>query len=138
MSVPFQFKNYKFDYVKIDLSNKNTGKSGITIDVKGVFYKDTSKYDLEFTVKVINALETKEVAKPYIEIRCLGTFEFEEASNLSEIPDFFYPNSIAIIFPYVRAYVSLVTNQSNNKPIILPTMNLTGLRETLIKNTIEI
>ncbi|EXZ22215.1 pretranslocase subunit SecB family protein, partial [Bacteroides fragilis str. S13 L11] len=54
---------------------------------------------------------------------------------LAEIPNFFYPNSIAILFPYVRAFVSTLTLQANIKPILLPTLNLSSLQDTLRENT---
>ena len=52
-----------------------------------------------------------------------------------EIPDFFYPNSLAIIFPYIRAFVSTLTLQANVRPIVLPTVNLMGLTDMLRKET---
>lgn len=48
----------------------------------------------------------------------------------------FYANSIAIVFPYIRAFISTVTLQANLvSPILLPTMNLTSLGERLMNNT---
>lgn len=53
----------------------------------------------------------------------------------NEIPNYFYANSLAIIFPYIRAFVSTITLQSNMHPIVLPTVNLMGLSEKLKRNT---
>ena len=36
-----------------------------------------------------------------------------------DIPDYFYPNSLAIVFPYVRSFVSSVTLQANIESPIL-------------------
>ena len=55
--------------------------------------------------------------------------------EFNDIPGFFYPNSIAILFPYIRAFVSTLTLQANVTPIVLPTLNLTNLQEKLKKNT---
>lgn len=41
---------------------------------------------------------------------------FESARTLEDIPDYFYANSIAILFPYVRAFVSTVSLQANIPP----------------------
>ncbi|MBK7039827.1 MAG: protein-export chaperone SecB [Bacteroidetes bacterium] len=57
---------------------------------------------------------------------------------LVEIPTFFYKNCIAIIFPYLRAFLSTLTLQANVKPLILPLMNLSGLEKPLIENTVLI
>ncbi len=66
---------------------------------------------------------------------CVSQFQFAESLKLEDIPPYFYVNSIAIIFPYVRAFISTVTLQSNIPPIVLPTMNLTELAVPLKKNT---
>lgn len=58
--------------------------------------------------------------------------------ELKDIPDFFYANSIAIIFPYIRAFVSTLTLQANIPPIVLPTLNLSQLRTILRDNTQEV
>lgn len=70
-------------------------------------------------------------------INCKGLFEFKNVETIEDIPDFFYKNSIAILFPYVRAYISLVTTQANVPGIILPTYNLSNLEEKLRNNTTE-
>jgi preprotein translocase subunit SecB len=72
---------------------------------------------------------------PFAEILCIGIFKFENSINFEEIPDYFYRNCIAILFPYVRAYLSIVTTQANVPGIMLPTMNLSSLEKTLRQNT---
>lgn len=73
----------------------------------------------------------------FVEVNCFSEFIFSEQINLCDIPGFFYPNSIAIIFPYIRAFISTLSLQANMNPIILPTMNLTSLQEELKNNTTE-
>lgn len=58
--------------------------------------------------------------------------------KLEEIPTFFYPNSLAILFPYVRAFVSTLSLQANVRPVMLPTINLMGLTDRLRAQTIQI
>ena len=72
-----------------------------------------------------------------ITVRCKAVFEFKEPLSLKDIPSFFYPNSIAILYPYVRAFVGTLSLQSNIKPIMLPTLNLSGL-EGILKNQTKI
>ncbi|CAM4366664.1 hypothetical protein AQBE111736_13510 [Aquirufa beregesia] len=45
---------------------------------------------------------------------------------------------MAILFPYLRAFISLVTLQINIPPLILPTLNLSSLEADLRKNTFNI
>ncbi|WP_415711111.1 protein-export chaperone SecB, partial [Aquirufa beregesia] len=74
----------------------------------------------------------------FIEIECNGIFGFKENTTFEQIPDFFYNNSMAILFPYLRAFISLVTLQINIPPLILPTLNLSSLEADLRKNTFNI
>ena len=128
----FSIINYQFDKVSIDLSNHKNSNLSTSFDTNGIFITEESIYELTFVVKVFNQ-EDRE--NPFVSVRCKGIFKFENVSTLDEIPDFFYKNSIAILFPYVRAYISLVTTQANVPGIILPTYNLSNLEEGLRKNT---
>lgn len=73
----------------------------------------------------------KSEAKAVFRVTCRAVFELTS----DELPEFFYANSIAIIFPYVRAFISTVSLQANVPSIVLPTMNLSSLRETLAQST---
>lgn len=55
--------------------------------------------------------------------------------TIADIPEYFYPNSLAIVFPYVRAFVSTITLQANVQPVVLPTINLMGITEELKEQT---
>jgi preprotein translocase subunit SecB len=72
-----------------------------------------------------------------VEVECVGFFSFENVNSFDEIPDFFYRNCIAILFPFVRAYISMITVQANVPGIMLPTLNLTSLEAALKQNTIQ-
>ena len=71
-----------------------------------------------------------------IYVNCIADYKFEDIHSLEDIPEYFYANSIAILFPYVRAFVSTVTLQANIRPIVLPTYNVSPLQDMLIKNTV--
>ena len=84
-----------------------------------------------FTVRIDLQLSSNE--ESVIQLRSEATFRF--TSETAELPEYFYANSIAIVYPYIRAFCSLMTTQSNNTPIILPVLNLTQLGEELKQNT---
>ena len=129
----FSIINYQFDKVNIDLTNHKSREVSLSFDTQGVFIKENSTYELIFSVKAT----TKDEVSPFVAVQCKGIFKFENVFIIEEIPDFFYRNSIAILFPYVRAYVSLITTQANVPGIILPTLNLSNLEEGLRKNTTQ-
>ena len=61
---------------------------------------------------------------------------FENKEGLENLGKFFYINAPALLFPYIRAYISTLTNLSGFEPINLPTLNMTRLGDDLKKNTI--
>lgn len=61
-----------------------------------------------------------------IVVKAIGIFEFDR-----DLPDkhkeiFFNSSAPAILFPYIRAYITSLTALSGIQPIILPTINLSG------------
>lgn len=128
----FSIVNYQFDKVTINLVNHKKPELSINFTCNGVYSQVDSTYELTFSVSVFNP-----DSEPFASIRCIGTFQLDNVSDFDEIPDFFYPNSIAILFPYVRAYLSLVTTQANVPGVILPTLNLSNLEDELRRNTTQ-
>lgn len=127
----FKLDSYHFVKASLDFDIPDEVELNITFNPKGVFYANESRYELEFDVMV----KCKETGKTVINVLCLSSFTFSAPVSIGKIPDYFYPNSIAIIFPYVRAFVSTLSLQANVRPILLPTINLMGLTEELKSKT---
>lgn len=125
----FQIPNFSFN----DTGKPNTNLA-IAFDPKGKYYQNDGKFEVEFDLTA-----TDDVSKmAVLNIKCIAIFKFEDNLPFVEIPDFFYTNSIAIVFPYIRAFVSTLTLQANTGLILLSTMNLTNLNSTLKQNSIVI
>jgi preprotein translocase subunit SecB len=131
----FSFKNHKVR--KFSFNEPTESNTNIMIDFnpsgeynlkEGVF-----KIILEFTAKY-GSYEKKVLC----EIIADGYFNFEENTPLEKIPDFFYSNGIAILFPYLRAFITTLTAVANVKPLVLPTLNLNSLAKPLKENTVVI
>lgn len=131
----FQIEKYTFDKVLINLENKTSEEINVEFIPSGIYYKDNCTYDLKF---IFIAFNDNNIDNPFVRIQCIGTFKFENVNSFDEIPAYFYRNSIAILFPFVRAFVSMVTIQANIAPIMLPTMNLASLEEPLKQKTIQL
>lgn len=127
----FKLDSYHFVKATLDFNIPSEAELNIAFDPKGTFHSKDSRYDLDFDVIV----RCKETGTTVIAVSCVAYFSFNEHLEISEIPDFFYPNSIAIIFPYIRAFVSTISLQANVQPIVLPTINLMGLKEELKRGT---
>lgn len=126
----FSIKNYYFDKVNIDLTEKPDNNLSLSFFPSGVYNNETKEFELAFVVKV-----SCRGHEPFITVSCKGIFKFDNVVGFDAIPDFFYNNSIAILFPYLRGYVSMITTQANIPGIILPTLNLTTLGGELKKNS---
>lgn len=53
-----------------------------------------------------------------------GFFEFDSDLDESDKKTFFNVNAPAILFPYIRAYVTALTSLSGVPPVVMPTINL--------------
>ena len=128
----FKLDTYKFKKASIDFNIPNNTELEISFNPKGVFYQKENRYELSFDT----IIRCKETGTEVINISCVAYFSFNTAVSLNEIPNFFYPNSLAILFPYIRAFVSTISLQANTQPILLPTINLIGLTDELRYNTV--
>lgn len=106
--------------------------------VESVFRKNDSKLDdVELGLNVKH--EISEITKDEYEI-VLVTTVMDEAEKLfvsvttkalfhteQENRDMIEKNTIAIMFPYIRSYISLITTQPGMTPIVLPAMNIVAM-----------
>jgi preprotein translocase subunit SecB len=129
----FSIEKYYFNKVHIDMTYQTSDELYVDFNPTGQFIEKESKYVLSF---IFSAFSVKEKnTAPFLQVNCIGVFNFQDVKGKDDIPEFFYRNSIAILFPYMRAYVSMVTNQANISQIMLPTLNLSALEKPLKENT---
>jgi preprotein translocase subunit SecB len=130
----FSFEKYRFEKIEIDFSKKRSNDLQIDFEPSGKFFSSAGIYELTFLFRAHNG----DIENSFVKIECIATFKFNENISFEDIPNYFYPNSIAIIFPYMRAFISTVTLQANIPPIMLPTMNLSSLESPLRNSTKQI
>ena len=128
----FKFMEYKIPQFFYNASEDPTTHIKIELMPGGTYDEKKGVFLLElfFTGK-----EDKEKGKTVVEVKSIATFKFDEGLPISSIPDFFYVNAIAIFFPYLRAFISTMTLQSNSPMVLLNIMNLTSLESPLKQNT---
>ena len=129
--VAFRLDNYKFTKATLNFDIPKDAEFVIDFKPSGKLKEEEGTYDLSFDT-IVKCEETDTII---VEVSCIAQFSFMDRIKFEEIPDFFYPNSLAILFPYIRAFVSTLSLQANSSPIILPTVNLMGLTEELRDNT---
>ncbi len=127
----FQFKGYRITKSLIELQeNSNFDDLKIGFKASGIVKTEAQQFLLYLSVNIAN-----EIKDLKIEIEAIGNFKFEKIEKIEDISSYFYVNSSALLFPYIRAYISTLTNLSGNRSVTLPTMNLTNLAQELKSNT---
>lgn len=130
----FGLETYKFDQVELRFEGDRSREIDVNFEPKGLFRYDSQVFEL----RLIFTAKNKDTDTPFVKIRCVAYFKFDNQDKVSfdKIPSYFFANSLAIIFPYIRAFVSTITLQTNIQPaIVIPTWNLMSLNEVLKSNT---
>lgn len=128
----FTLKSYRFLQVSMDFETQEGATLSVSFDPNGEYCKANGEYKLRLITRVSS--EEKEFISTTLQV----VFGFTEPIELSEIPDYFYPNCMAIVFPYVRSFLSTLSLQANVPPIILPIINFSDLQGVLKRNTKEV
>lgn len=126
----FRLKQYIIDKSIFDYDGKElSSERNIGFDVKGTI-KNNNIFELTLGTKIAD--ENKSLK---IFVQVVATYEFDSDIAPDLLSDMFYKNAPAIIFPYVRAYVSSLTVLSGIDAINIPTMNLSSIADDLKNNT---
>ena len=119
-----QFRFLDFKVVKsIYQIDTQKFKQGGKLDVNFKFPTEldfTQKNLISFPMEVLIENEDKSLR---IHVGIIGIFESDV--DLTKEKSFVEISAPAIIFPYIRAYVSNLTSMSGIQPILLPTYNMT-------------
>ncbi|MGD2035070.1 MAG: protein-export chaperone SecB [Bacteroidales bacterium] len=129
---PFKFKNFIISESHIKIK---PGAEPDSIDVNiipnGIIYQKKGLYEIHLKIY----LKSNNDFDVYVKM--IGLFEFGNVVIKENLTNYFYINAPAIIFPYLRSYISALTALSGCKTVILPPMNMTVLAEDLEKNTVR-
>lgn len=78
---------------------------------------DQEQYEVFLSTTVSDVNETI-----YVNVKGRSIF-----STKQENKDLLEKNTIAIMFPYIRSYISSITTQPGITPIVLPAMNIVAM-----------
>lgn len=95
-------------------ADANSVQVGFRIE-EPVISEKILKVGLHCRVAIKNVME--------LHILLVGVFQADDEEFLQRM----VPNAIAIIFPYMRSQVTLMTAQPNLPPIVLPPININAL-----------
>lgn len=128
----FYFDSFFITSFSFNMKEDEEDGVAIKINPSGRFISEEKTF--EETLQFFAYLKSDPDA-PVITATLIANFVFNEPIGFESIPPYFYQNSIAIVFPYLRAFVSNMTLQANLNPLILPVLNLSGLDKVLRENT---
>ncbi len=114
----YQIQHYNFERKKIKgdtILNEEpfsiSVTSGITDDLKHGRINIQVSYDLPVII---------------VDIEVSGYFDTNELETLEQIEEHLIVNGTAIVFPYIRSMVSMLSSLDSENAIILPTINTTN------------
>lgn len=129
----FQFTDFKIIKSYFEMGEEDNGNGynfSLTFSPKGLIDKQNSSFEIELGVLI-----EEENKKFKAEIISKGKYIFDNELDADSLDKFIYINAPALIFPYIRAFISALTTLSGLKPINLPTLNLSHIGPELKENT---
>lgn len=124
----FSLVKYGFSKFRYDMTAcSNTSELEVSFSTACDFFSRTK----EAHVGIRTSIREQGKESPFCELELMSVFKFSENVESSSIPEYFFRNSIAIVYPYIRTYISFATMQSNMNHVLLPTLNLSSLGEQL-------
>lgn len=120
-----QFLGYRVDTMQYKLKPDYTASSE-AIELKPIFNRIIQQAnDDEYHVTI--GVELHQAALPFdAELALTGRFKYKGEIDVQKI---LKVNAVAILYPYVRSTLSLMTTLAEVAPVIIPTINLARMFE---------
>lgn len=119
----FQFLGYKVIESNIKLNNPVEGENNLSVNFTQTAGVDEQNRKMKLILDTVIEDPNHTID---IHVKTEGYFEFATEIDDTLKKNFFTQNAPAILFPYIRAYVSALTALSGIPSIILPTLNLSN------------
>lgn len=121
-----ELRNYLVKKINFSLNEKFNFSIQKEVQIAPRFKRDILKIDEDNVAVDLSINIDKEDVPFFIEIEIEGIFklnQWEENDNRVIIEN----NAVAILFPYLRSLVTMVTANANFNPYILPVMNISAM-----------
>jgi preprotein translocase subunit SecB len=128
----FSFEAFSVPKLSYQAENSQGDELSIGFDPSGLYNLNNGEFKLFLNV----IIRDKNIpGKLVFDLSSVAIFKISPIVLFEEIPSYFYKNSIAIMFPYIRSFISTITLQANIKLLNLHLMNLSELETPLKLNT---
>lgn len=120
----------KFSIERNPIPQGDSDSINLTIFPSALYHKNDSTFTLFMNIELKDENDSFS-----LKMEGIGNFKLRGDIEEKVLNTYFYTNAPAIIYPYLRAYISSVTALSGLSAVNIPTMVLAGLKEELKKNT---
>ena len=104
----------------------NLSKNSIDKNIKKL---EKDGYKCSLALKMTDEEETTS-----LEIIVSGIFGIKSELNQDQKEVIITKNTMAVLFPYLRAQVTLMTSQPDMKPVVIPAININALLQNMEEN----
>ena len=116
----------KFDFIQDREKTEEDSEYNTSININ---YAKNSKDETKIKITIDTMVKSKKESV-LVNLQTVGMFSIENG-DLSEndYDHLIKANTVAIMFPYIRSQISLITTQPGIEPIMLPPINVNALVE---------
>jgi preprotein translocase subunit SecB len=120
------FSGFKILHSSIDFNGRIGKNMNFGLDASGEINKTTEVFHLKLKIEVKDDLEGL-----LIKVDSFADFKIEGNIDDPANSNYLFLNAPAILFPYIRAYITTLTALSGVDPITIPPLNTEGIKEIL-------
>lgn len=110
----------KMEILESSFRKKDEPLDGVELGVQ--VEHGINRIDDEIFEVVLTTTVSDEDEKVFVSVTGRAVFNTSQ-----ENMDILEKNAIAIMFPYIRSYISIITTQPGMNPIVLPAMNIVAM-----------
>lgn len=119
------FKNYLVNEATLKVNFDFSGRENVDLsfDIQSDYKIEENNFFVTLGVVIFPEAKTNDYPF-YMKVEISGLFEVEEGIDENTKINFIERNALTILFPYVRALLSVYSSNSNIGTIILPPINV--------------
>ena len=110
----------KIEIIEGIFQKKNKNLDNISLGVQ--VNREINELEENLFEVLLNIIISDEEEIVFVDITGRAVFSTEQKKS-----DMLEKNTLAIMFPYLRSYISIITTQPGMNPIVLPAMNIIAL-----------
>ncbi len=122
-----RMKNFHFSNIQISFSGEPFEHTKMNLDVSH------ESLDVNSAKVSVTAEIRSEPDSLHLILSAEATFSFDSNGNILENP-LIQRNTVAIMFPFIRSEITLLTSQPGMAPVVIPALNINKLLNDMNSN----